>query len=99
MKEFLEEAFAHVGLDWQEYVKIDSRYFRPTEVECLLGDPARARDKLKWQARVTFKELARLMVEADLQGLLEMRQCQDIVRQMARENLLGSAKGNLTKLL
>ena len=99
VREFLEEVFAHVGLDWQEYVEIDSRYFRPTEVEALLGDPSRARKQLGWQPRVTFKELARIMVEADLQGLLEMRQCQDIVRQMARENLLGSARSNLTKLL
>jgi GDPmannose 4,6-dehydratase len=98
VREFLEEVFAHIDLDWREYVEIDPRYFRPTEVECLLGDAGKAKERLGWQSRVTFKELARLMVEADLQALLEMRQCQDIVRQMARENLSGSEKKILHKL-
>jgi GDPmannose 4,6-dehydratase len=97
VREFLEEVFAHVDLDWREYVEIDPRYFRPTEVECLLGDASKAKQKLGWQPRVTFKELARLMVEADLKALLEMRQCQDIVRQMARENLSGEQRKNLAK--
>jgi GDPmannose 4,6-dehydratase len=99
VREFLEEVFFHVGLGWQEYVEIDPRYFRPTEVESLLGDPGKAKQRLGWQPRVTFKELARLMVEADLQALLEMRQCQDIVRQMARENLSGDPQKTLAKLI
>jgi GDPmannose 4,6-dehydratase len=99
VREFLEEVFSHLDLDWREYVEIDPRYFRPTEVECLLGDASKAKQRLGWQPRVTFKELARLMVEADLQALLEMRQCQDIVRQMARENLPGSPGKNLAKLI
>jgi GDPmannose 4,6-dehydratase len=86
VREFLEEAFAYMDLDWREYVEIDPRYFRPTEVEYLLGDARKAREKLGWQPRVTFKELVRLMVDADLKALMEMRQCQDVIRQMAREN-------------
>jgi GDPmannose 4,6-dehydratase len=73
-------------LDWREYVEIDPKYFRPTEVESLLGDARKARKKLGWEPKVTFKELVRLMVDADLKALLEMRQCQDVIRQMAREN-------------
>ena len=98
VREFLEAVFSHVDLDWREYVEIDPRYFRPTEVEYLLGDASKARQRLGWQPRVSFTELVRLMVEADLQALLEMRQCQDIVRQMAQENLSGNSKKNLTSL-
>jgi GDPmannose 4,6-dehydratase len=68
VREFLEEAFGCVGLDWKEFVKVDPKYFRPAEVDLLLGDPSRAKAKLGWQPRVTFKELVRLMVEADLEG-------------------------------
>jgi GDPmannose 4,6-dehydratase len=85
VREFLEEVFTHLDLDWQEFVEIDPRYFRPTEVECLRGDASKAKKQLGWQPRVTFQELARLMAKADLQALLEVRQCQDIVRQMARD--------------
>ena len=95
VREFLEAVFAHLDLDWRDYVEIDPRYFRPTEVECLLGDASKARQRLGWQPRVTFRELAKLMVEADLKALLEMRQCQDIVRQMAQNTLSGSLKKNL----
>jgi GDPmannose 4,6-dehydratase len=95
VREFLDAVFAQLDLDWREYVEIDPRYFRPTEVEALLGDASRARQHLGWQPQVTFTELARLMVEADLQALLELRQCQDIVRQMAKDNFSGSPKKNL----
>jgi GDPmannose 4,6-dehydratase len=64
--EFLGEAFSHVGLDWHELVEIDPKYYRPAEVECLLGDASKAKQKLGWQAKTKFKELARLMVDADL---------------------------------
>ena len=77
-----------MDLDWQEYVEIDPRYFRPTEVDILRGDPSKARKKLGWEPKITFKQLAHLMVEADLQALLNMQRCQDIIRQMARENHL-----------
>jgi len=68
VKEFLEEAFGYVGLKWKQYIKIDPRYFRPTEVELLLADPSKARKKLGWQPKVTFKELVRIMVDADMEA-------------------------------
>jgi len=68
VREFLEEAFSYAGLDWREYVEIDPRYFRPTEVEFLLADASKAREKLGWSPRVTFKELVRIMVDADVEA-------------------------------
>lgn len=67
VREFLDEAFAYAGLDWQDYVRIDSRYFRPTEVDYLLADPAKAGQQMGWTARVRFPELVRIMVDADLE--------------------------------
>jgi GDPmannose 4,6-dehydratase len=69
IREFLELAFSYVDLNWEEYVEIDPRYFRPTEVELLLGDPTKAKEKLNWKPSVTFKELVYLMVDADMQAL------------------------------
>lgn len=69
VREFLEEAFSYAGLDWREYVEIDPRYFRPSEVDLLVGDASKAREKLGWQPRTTFKELVRLMVDADMELL------------------------------
>jgi GDPmannose 4,6-dehydratase len=66
VKEFLAEAFAYVKMDWREHVEIDPRYFRPTEVECLLADSSKARRRLGWEPRVTFKELVRIMVDAEI---------------------------------
>lgn len=66
IREFVERAFDYAGLDWKDYVKIDARYFRPTEVDVLLGDPAKARERLGWAPKVTFSELIHIMVEADL---------------------------------
>jgi GDPmannose 4,6-dehydratase len=68
VREFLEEAFASVGLAWQDFVKVDPKYFRPAEVDVLLGDSTKARRVLGWKPKVGFKELVRLMVEADLAG-------------------------------
>lgn len=67
VREFLEEAFGLAGLDWQRYVEIDPRYFRPAEVDYLLGDATRARRKLDWAAKVDFSELVRMMVEHDME--------------------------------
>jgi GDPmannose 4,6-dehydratase len=67
VREFLDEAFGYVGLDWKEYVKIDPRYFRPTEVDYLLADATRAREILGWEPRVYFRDLVRIMVDADLE--------------------------------
>jgi GDPmannose 4,6-dehydratase len=68
VREFCQEAFSHVGLDWQEHVKVDPKYFRPAEVDLLLGDAGKAREVLGWEPEVTFKELARMMVDADLEA-------------------------------
>lgn len=67
VKEFLETAFDHVGLDWAKYTHHDSRYDRPSEVDQLLGDPTRARTVLGWEPKVKFKELVKMMVDADLE--------------------------------
>jgi GDPmannose 4,6-dehydratase len=67
VREFLEEAFGYAGLDWQKHVVVDPKYFRPSEVDLLQGDPGKARAALGWQPRVTFKELVRLMVDADME--------------------------------
>jgi GDPmannose 4,6-dehydratase len=66
VKEFLELAFAHAGLDYRDYVRVDRRYFRPAEVDVLLADPSKARKKLGWEPRVTFRQLVARMVESDL---------------------------------
>ena len=66
MKEFCERAFAHAGLDWKRHVEIDERYFRPAEVDFLLGDPTKARQRLGWKPKVDFQGLVRMMVDADL---------------------------------
>lgn len=67
VKEFLNEAFNYAGLDWHEYVEIDPRYLRPTEVDVLIGDPDKAKQKLGWGPKVGFKELVRIMVDADME--------------------------------
>ncbi len=66
VREFCEEAFACLDLDWNEHVRIDQRYVRPTEVDLLIGDPSKAKKVLGWEPKVTFHELVKLMVEADL---------------------------------
>jgi GDPmannose 4,6-dehydratase len=68
VQEFLDEAFAYVDLDPDKYVEIDPRYFRPTEVDYLLADPSKAKQKLGWKPKVTFKELVRIMVDADMEA-------------------------------
>jgi GDPmannose 4,6-dehydratase len=66
VKEFLDEAFQYAGLDWQQHVEIDEKYFRPTEVDCLIGDSAKARKVLKWKPKTKFRQLVRMMVDADM---------------------------------
>jgi GDPmannose 4,6-dehydratase len=66
VKEFLELAFEHAGLDWKKYVKVDRRFYRPAEVNLLLGDSTKARKMLGWKPKVGFEKLVRMMVEADL---------------------------------
>ncbi|MDX2080527.1 MAG: GDP-mannose 4,6-dehydratase [Terrimicrobiaceae bacterium] len=69
VREFVEEAFGHVDLDWQEHVKYDARYERPAEVDLLIGNPAKAKCQLGWEPKTTFKELVRIMVDADIADL------------------------------
>jgi GDPmannose 4,6-dehydratase len=66
VRELVEEAFSHVGLDWRKHVEIDSKYYRPAEVESLVGDASKAKRKFGWEAKTRFKELVRLMVDADM---------------------------------
>ncbi len=66
VREFLEEAFSSQGLPWKNYVEIDPRYFRPNEVDLLVGDASKAKQQLGWAPKTSFKELVRLMVDADL---------------------------------
>ncbi len=74
VKEFLEVAFAHVGLDWKKYVEIDAKYFRPAEVDLLIGDYSKAKKKLGWEPKTKFEELTKLMVDEDVRRLKEHRE-------------------------
>jgi GDPmannose 4,6-dehydratase len=67
VREFCQFAFAHVGLDWQDYVRTDPRFQRPSEVDALIGDPSKAESRLGWKPKTGFEGLVRLMVDADLQ--------------------------------
>ncbi|MGE5225018.1 MAG: GDP-mannose 4,6-dehydratase, partial [Omnitrophica WOR_2 bacterium] len=71
IREFLDESFGYVNLDWKEYVRIDARYFRPNEVDFLQADSKKARELLQWEPRVCFQDLVKIMVDADmeLQGI------------------------------
>ena len=66
VREFCEIAFGHVDLDWEKYVVVDERFFRPAEVDLLVGDPSKAREVLGWKPKTTFDELVTGMVDADL---------------------------------
>ena len=66
VREFVETAFAHVGLDWKEFVKYDERYERPAEVDLLVGDAGKAKEKIGWEPKVRFSELVKIMIDADL---------------------------------
>ena len=69
VREFVQEAFAHVGLDWHDHVEIDPKYYRPAEVDLLVGDSSKAQRKLGWRAQTRFRDLVRLMVDADIAAL------------------------------
>jgi GDPmannose 4,6-dehydratase len=66
-------------------IEIDPRYFRPLEVEFLQGDASKARKKLGWEPKVRFKDLVRMMVDADIKGLEEMKRCQDVIRKLSND--------------
>jgi len=67
VQEFVEEAFRYVNLDWKEHVEVDPRYFRPTEVDCLQADASKMRREMQWEPRITFRELVRIMIDADME--------------------------------
>ena len=69
VKELVEEAFGYVGLDWQDFVEEDQKYFRPTEVDVLIADPTKSRKRLGWGSRVSFRELVWIMVDADMRKI------------------------------
>ena len=74
VSEFCEEAFSCAGLDWKEYVEMDKRYLRPAEVDILVGDASQAKKILGWEPKTKFNELAKLMVDADIELLRKHRQ-------------------------
>jgi GDPmannose 4,6-dehydratase len=87
VKEFLETAFGYVGLNWEEYVKVDQRYFRPNEVDLLLGDPTKAKKQLNWSPKVLFKDLVKIMVDADLMEIgLDPK---NFVKKDVKDGILG----------
>ncbi len=77
VREFVEAAFGHAGLDWQRHVEMDPRYLRPTEVDYLLGDPSKARSVLQWHPRVSFDTLVKTMVDSDIALALRERTLRD----------------------
>jgi GDPmannose 4,6-dehydratase len=74
IREFLDEAFGHVGLSWKKHVEIDPRYYRPAEVDLLIGDASKARRQLGWKPRTKFADLVKLMVDADIKLLKDHRE-------------------------
>ena len=74
IREFLDLAFGSLGLEWKNHVEVDPRYYRPAEVELLIGDPAKAKRQLGWEPHTKFADLVKLMVEADVQLLKDHRE-------------------------
>ena len=93
VREFVETAFGLLGLEWERYVKADPRYLRPTEVDLLVGDASKARERLGWEPSVTFKELVRLMVEADL----ELAEREAHARRFVRPTRRASSRARAAK--
>ena len=81
MKEFVQETFSYLDLDWTEYVEIDPWYYRPSEVDYLQGDASKARRVLGWEPKIGFKELVRLMVDHDLKIAQDEKRHQEISKQ------------------
>jgi GDPmannose 4,6-dehydratase len=73
VREFVDEAFGHVNLDWEKFVEFDARYNRPAEVDALLADPSKARQQLGWEHQTGFAELVRLMVDAEVDAIERQR--------------------------
>jgi len=85
IRELLEEAFSYAGLDWRQHLEIDQRYYRPAEVDLLIGDSSKAKRKLGWEAKIKFRDLVRLMIDADMEA----------ARKEAHMNGYQSSKPNL----
>ena len=68
VRDFANAAFSRAGLDWQDHIEVDQRYIRPTEVDALIGDPSKVENELNWKAKTHWKELAELMVDADIEA-------------------------------
>jgi GDPmannose 4,6-dehydratase len=83
VREFVEQAFSYVGLDWEKYVKIDPRYFRPTETEDLVASSSKAEKTLGWKPKVRFKELMKILIDADMRkaGLDPIGEGDEILRK------------------
>jgi len=73
VQEFLEEVFSYLDLDWRQYVELDPQYYRPAEVDLLVGDASRAKKKLGWEPKTTFRDLVRLMVDADIEHIRRVK--------------------------
>jgi GDPmannose 4,6-dehydratase len=69
VRDFARASFTHAGLDWEKYVEIDQKYERPTEVDALIGDPSKAKRELNWVAKTHWEDLAKLMVDADIEAI------------------------------
>jgi GDPmannose 4,6-dehydratase len=80
VQEFVEETFSYLDLDWKEHVEIDPWYYRPSEVDLLLGDSTKARRELGWEPKVGFKDLVKLMVNHDLNLAKEEKQIRDLAK-------------------
>ena len=87
MREFCDEAFSLLDLDWRDYVEYDPRYDRPTEVDCLLGDSSKARKALGWEPKVSFKQLVKMMVESDLRAARAEKSAAETVDQTEPKRL------------
>ena len=87
VKEFLEEAFEYINLDWEKYIEIDPRYFRPTEVKNLRSDPTKAKKLLNWSSKISFKDLVKIMVDYDLEliGVASPGEGKRIIEQKGME--------------
>ena len=85
VKEFVVEAFSYANLDWRTHVVIDAKYFRPTEVDFLQGDATKAERKLGWRAEIRFKDLVKMMVDADIKELNDMKHSKDVIRKLSND--------------
>lgn len=85
VKEFLGGTFGYAGLDWQKYAEVDPRYLRPLEVGYLQGNASKAKKTLDWEPKVKFSELMKIMVDADIKNLKELRRSQDVIRKLSND--------------